>query len=117
MDEIKKLPNKVLLWCGEISVAVHNNVNFACLDCGATQLRFCLVGTRSSNLLRHLKKGFLPATCSLPVPGYMVKSINHQQKYFSIILKSNKMGCFGSLARHLFVLMLLQKLLDMVLLL
>ncbi|KAG8644745.1 hypothetical protein MANES_11G160900v8 [Manihot esculenta] len=43
MDEIKKLPNKVLLWCG----------------------------TRSSNLLRHLKKGFLPATCSLPVPGYM----------------------------------------------
>ncbi|KAJ9177939.1 hypothetical protein P3X46_009865 [Hevea brasiliensis] len=43
MDEIKKLPNKVLLWCG----------------------------TRSSNLLRHLKKGFLPASCSLPVPGHM----------------------------------------------
>nr|DAD28810.1 TPA_asm: hypothetical protein HUJ06_030278 [Nelumbo nucifera] len=42
-EEIKKLPNKVLLWCG----------------------------TRSSNLLRHLHKGFLPAICSLPVPGYM----------------------------------------------
>ncbi|WCJ41810.1 Protein ADP-ribosyltransferase PARP3 [Euphorbia peplus] len=43
IDELKKLPNKVLLWCG----------------------------TRSSNLLRHLNKGFLPAACSLPVPGYM----------------------------------------------
>ncbi|XP_048323938.1 protein ADP-ribosyltransferase PARP3 isoform X1 [Ziziphus jujuba] len=43
LDEIKKLPNKVLLWCG----------------------------TRSSNLMRHLHKGFLPAICSLPVPGYM----------------------------------------------
>ncbi|KAE8682447.1 Poly polymerase 3 [Hibiscus syriacus] len=39
----EKLPNKRLLWCG----------------------------TRSSNLLRHLHKGFLPASCSLPVPGYM----------------------------------------------
>ncbi|CAI9105611.1 OLC1v1004573C1 [Oldenlandia corymbosa var. corymbosa] len=43
LEEIKKQPNKVLLWCG----------------------------TRSSNLLRHLQKGFLPAVCSLPVPGYM----------------------------------------------
>ncbi|KAI3450704.1 hypothetical protein Pfo_007369 [Paulownia fortunei] len=43
LDEIKKLPDKVLLWCG----------------------------TRSSNLLRHLQKGFLPAVCFLPVPGYM----------------------------------------------
>ncbi|KAL7595726.1 hypothetical protein Lser_V15G28797 [Lactuca serriola] len=42
-DDIKKLPNKVLLWCG----------------------------TRSSNLLRHLHKGFLPAVCTLPVSGYM----------------------------------------------
>ncbi|XP_008788145.2 protein ADP-ribosyltransferase PARP3 isoform X2 [Phoenix dactylifera] len=42
-DDIKKLPNKVLLWCG----------------------------TRSSNLLRHLHKGLLPAICSIPVPGYM----------------------------------------------
>ncbi|CAM0949267.1 unnamed protein product [Alopecurus aequalis] len=42
-SEMKKLPNKVLLWCG----------------------------TRSSNLLRHLYKGFLPAVCHLPVPGYM----------------------------------------------
>ncbi|CAA6660681.1 unnamed protein product [Spirodela intermedia] len=42
-DEMKKLPNKMLLWCG----------------------------TRSSNLLRHLHKGFFPAVCSLPVPGYM----------------------------------------------
>lgn len=42
-NEMKKLPNKVLLWCG----------------------------TRSSNLLRHLYKGFLPAVCHLPVPGYM----------------------------------------------
>ncbi|KAE8734834.1 Poly polymerase 3 [Hibiscus syriacus] len=42
-DEVKKLPNKRLLWCG----------------------------TRSSNLLRHLHKGFLPASCSIPVPGYM----------------------------------------------
>ncbi|XP_071700708.1 protein ADP-ribosyltransferase PARP3 [Rutidosis leptorrhynchoides] len=42
-DEIKKLPNKVLLWCG----------------------------TRSSNLMRHLHKGFLPAVCTLPVSGYM----------------------------------------------
>ncbi|KAG7950563.1 hypothetical protein I3843_13G120700 [Carya illinoinensis] len=42
-DEIKELPNKVLLWCG----------------------------TRSSNLLRHLHQGFLPAICHLPVPGYM----------------------------------------------
>lgn len=32
-------------------------------------------GTRSSNLLRHLHKGFLPAICSLPVPGYMVSNL------------------------------------------
>ncbi|KAL6196158.1 hypothetical protein ACLB2K_031773 [Fragaria x ananassa] len=43
LDEIKKLPNKFLLLCG----------------------------TRSSNLMRHLHKGFLPSICSLPVPGYM----------------------------------------------
>ncbi|KAK4492261.1 hypothetical protein RD792_003064 [Penstemon davidsonii] len=43
LGEIKKQPNKVLLWCG----------------------------TRTSNLLRHLQKGFLPAVCYLPVPGYM----------------------------------------------
>lgn len=43
-EEIRNLPNKILLWCG----------------------------TRSSNLLRHLHKGFLPAVCHLPVPGYMV---------------------------------------------
>ncbi|CAD6250812.1 unnamed protein product [Miscanthus lutarioriparius] len=42
-EKIKNLPNKILLWCG----------------------------TRSSNLLRHLYKGFLPAVCHLPVPGYM----------------------------------------------
>lgn len=42
-EDIIKLPNKVLLWCG----------------------------SRSSNLLRHLQKGFLPAICSLPIPGYM----------------------------------------------
>ncbi|XP_057482923.1 protein ADP-ribosyltransferase PARP3 isoform X2 [Actinidia eriantha] len=42
-DEIKKLPNKVLLWCG----------------------------TRSSNVLRHLQKGFLPSISWLPLPGYM----------------------------------------------
>ncbi|KAK3154250.1 hypothetical protein QOZ80_2BG0188150 [Eleusine coracana subsp. coracana] len=42
-EKIKNLPNKVLLWCG----------------------------TRSSNLLRHMHKGFLPAVCHLPVPGYM----------------------------------------------
>ncbi|KAK1310120.1 putative poly [ADP-ribose] polymerase 3 [Acorus calamus] len=41
--EMKKLPNKYLLWCG----------------------------TRSSNLLRHLHKGFQPAICSIPVAGYM----------------------------------------------
>ncbi|CAL5426323.1 unnamed protein product [Camellia sinensis] len=43
-DEIKKMPNKALLWCG----------------------------TQSSNLLRHLHKGLLPSICSLPVPGYML---------------------------------------------
>ncbi|KAG9140059.1 hypothetical protein Leryth_010567 [Lithospermum erythrorhizon] len=43
VEEMKKLPNKVLLWCG----------------------------SRSSNLMRHLHKGFLPAVCPLPVPGYM----------------------------------------------
>lgn len=43
MEEMKKFPNKTLVWCG----------------------------TRSSNLLRHLHKGFMPAVCSLPVPGYM----------------------------------------------
>ncbi|GFZ17786.1 poly ADP-ribose polymerase 3 [Actinidia rufa] len=43
-DEIHKLPNKVLLWCG----------------------------TRSSNLLRHLQKGFIPSISWLPVPGYML---------------------------------------------
>lgn len=34
-------------------------------------------GTRSSNLLRHLQKGFLPAVCSLPVPGYMVRVLHN----------------------------------------
>ncbi|CAL1403960.1 unnamed protein product [Linum trigynum] len=43
LEDMKNLPNKVLLWCG----------------------------SRSSNLLRHLQKGFLPAACSLPAPGYM----------------------------------------------
>lgn len=42
-EDIVKMPQKMLLWCG----------------------------SRSSNLLRHLHKGFLPAICSLPVPGYM----------------------------------------------
>ncbi|KAF0934218.1 hypothetical protein E2562_023590 [Oryza meyeriana var. granulata] len=42
-DEIKKHPNKVLLWCG----------------------------TTSSNLLRHLLDGFLPSVCHLPAPAYM----------------------------------------------
>lgn len=32
----------------------------------------CVTGTKSSNLLRYLHKGFLPAACSIPVPGYMV---------------------------------------------
>ncbi|KAK3016483.1 hypothetical protein RJ639_005445 [Escallonia herrerae] len=49
-DDLKKLPNKLLLWCG----------------------------TRSSNLLRHLHKGFLPSICSLPVPGYMVFLLSFQ---------------------------------------
>ncbi|KAG7551519.1 Poly(ADP-ribose) polymerase catalytic domain [Arabidopsis thaliana x Arabidopsis arenosa] len=48
LDDIKKLPNKVLLWCG----------------------------SRSSNLLRHIYKGFLPAVCSLPVPGYMIITVS-----------------------------------------
>ncbi|XP_068661736.1 protein ADP-ribosyltransferase PARP3 [Aristolochia californica] len=43
LEDVQKLPNKILLWCG----------------------------TRSSNLLRHLHKGFLPAVCSIPAPGYM----------------------------------------------
>ncbi|GLU19202.1 hypothetical protein SLE2022_354640 [Rubroshorea leprosula] len=43
LDDLKEIPNKVLVWCG----------------------------TQSSNLLRHVHKGFLPAVCSLPVPGYM----------------------------------------------
>ncbi|KAB2606499.1 poly [ADP-ribose] polymerase 3 [Pyrus ussuriensis x Pyrus communis] len=49
LDEIKKLPNKILpyFW-------------------------FFVCRTRSSNMSRHLHKGFLPAICSLPVPGYMV---------------------------------------------
>ncbi|KAG6536811.1 hypothetical protein ZIOFF_001880 [Zingiber officinale] len=42
-EEIKTLPNKILLWCG----------------------------TTTSNLLRHLHKGLLPAVCQIPVPGYM----------------------------------------------
>ncbi|CAN6452501.1 unnamed protein product [Victoria cruziana] len=43
LEDLKQMPNKVLLWCG----------------------------TRTSNLLRHMQKGFLPALCTLPVPGYM----------------------------------------------
>ncbi|CAN6557211.1 unnamed protein product [Malus baccata var. baccata] len=31
-----------------------------------------VIETRSSNMFRHLHKGFLPAICSLRVPGYMV---------------------------------------------
>ncbi|KAG6532522.1 hypothetical protein ZIOFF_006368 [Zingiber officinale] len=42
-EEIKTPPNKILLWCG----------------------------TTTSNLLRHLHKGLLPAVCQIPVPGYM----------------------------------------------
>ncbi|XP_042429440.1 protein ADP-ribosyltransferase PARP3-like [Zingiber officinale] len=42
-EEIKRLPNKILLWCG----------------------------TRTANLLRHLQRGLLPAVCQIPVPGYM----------------------------------------------
>lgn len=38
---------------------------------------FYCSGTRSSNLLRHLQKGFLPAVCSLPVPGYMVRVLHN----------------------------------------
>ncbi|CAN1294381.1 Protein ADP-ribosyltransferase PARP3 [Linum perenne] len=43
LEDMKNLPNKFLLWCG----------------------------SRTSNILRHLQEGFLPAACSLPVPGYM----------------------------------------------
>ncbi|XP_020258941.1 LOW QUALITY PROTEIN: putative poly [ADP-ribose] polymerase 3 [Asparagus officinalis] len=46
-DDVKKLPNKVFIWCG---------MNYL---------------TRSSNLMRHLYKGFVPAACSIPAPGYM----------------------------------------------
>ncbi|URE26762.1 PADR1 (NUC008) domain [Musa troglodytarum] len=42
-EEVKKLPNKILLWCG----------------------------TRSSNLIRLLQKGLLPSVCQIPAPGYM----------------------------------------------
>ncbi|CAL9169593.1 unnamed protein product [Musa hybrid cultivar] len=42
-EEVKKLPNKILLWCG----------------------------TRSSSLIRHLQKGLLPSVCQIPAPGYM----------------------------------------------
>ncbi|KAH9316844.1 hypothetical protein KI387_018613, partial [Taxus chinensis] len=42
-QEVAKMPNKVLLWCG----------------------------TRTSNLLRHIKQGFMPAIFSAPAPGYM----------------------------------------------
>lgn len=38
------------------------------------------LGTRSSNLLRHLQKGFFPSVCSLPVSGYMVGKLTSFKK-------------------------------------
>ncbi|KAG6779731.1 hypothetical protein POTOM_016126 [Populus tomentosa] len=66
--EIKKLPNKVLLWCGKISVLIDSDILFSRRLLPGL---FTLKGTRSSNMLRHLQKGFLPSVCSLPVPGYL----------------------------------------------
>jgi poly [ADP-ribose] polymerase len=69
--EIKKLPNKVVLWCGKISVLINSYILFS-LRLLTGLFTLFLLGTRSSNMLRHLQKGFLPSVCSLPVPGYMV---------------------------------------------
>jgi hypothetical protein len=69
--EIKKLPNKVVLWCGKISVLINSYILFS-LRLLPGLFTLFLLGTRSSNMLRHLQKGFLPSVCSLPVPGYMV---------------------------------------------
>lgn len=71
LDDIKKLPNKVLLWCGKDSKSMITSLPFSNLVRLVIGV-FFLIGSRSSNLLRHLYKGFLPAVCSLPVPGYMV---------------------------------------------
>lgn len=74
-DDIKKMPNKVLLWCGEQDLSSY--FRLVILDAFSKIVRYLLAfflfaGTRSSNLLRHVHKGFLPAICSMPAPGYMV---------------------------------------------
>ncbi|CAL1367139.1 unnamed protein product [Linum trigynum] len=72
LEDVKTLPNKVLLWCGESPM--HFFLKLSKLNI-AIQLHCIIIssipGSRSSNLLRHLQKGFLPAVCSLPAPGYM----------------------------------------------
>lgn len=77
-DEIKKLPNKLLLWCGAYlsnwCSDFHKYVfpfNFVCYWSRLLKSVF-FTGTRSSNLVRHLNKGFEPAVCQIPAPGYMV---------------------------------------------
>lgn len=80
-------------------------------------------GSRSSNLLRHLHKGFLPAICSLPVPGYMVFQNIYLLKVCLILMLVTIFSLLvvlffaNSLAKPLFALMLQQRQQDMVLLL
>lgn len=75
LEEMKKLPNKVLLWCG---MTGSETPFMHILSRILLFLIIRILGTRSSNMLRHLQKGFLLAPCSLPVPGYMARSINYQ---------------------------------------
>lgn len=85
LEEIKKLPNRTLLWCGKLFDPNSSPFASSLLDVASrcdgslAHVTFsrALSGTRSSNLLRHLHKGFLPAVCSVPGPGYMVKLICH----------------------------------------
>lgn len=65
---------QIKFFCGVVSVFVLLPVLSPFLVVARSQsLVMCHSGSRSSNLLRHLYKGFLPAVCSLPVPGYMVR--------------------------------------------
>ncbi|KAI4340457.1 hypothetical protein MLD38_025289 [Melastoma candidum] len=65
-EEIRKLPNKCLLWCGK-------SLQTMCISTRESTKSDILIseGTRTSNLMRHLNKGFQPAVCTIPVPGYM----------------------------------------------
>lgn len=71
---------------GVVSREVYTQFDCIVLRVGSSSPKaYFLLGTRSSNLLRHLEKSFLPSVCFLPVAGYMVRFARSSQSMFMVV--------------------------------